>query len=455
MYKPVVFKVKVPEDALVQDEKDSSGFRIAGTIKPEWIHSYTYNGGKSWFRVRAQKDEEGFFYLPVVFVFKKKEDMKVSKPSQFDRKKEDFWQQTKSGEKVAKNILLDEVITKEYEKNKEAISMSKLVIKSEDRRLVYGEVYAPLHIDTDKEAMTAYEIEKMAHNFLSRGLTNKIDIGHNLQESGSVIVESFIARKNDPDGFIEGSWVIGVLVPEDVWPAVKNGELNGFSFYGKVEKKEMKARVLETKQLSGETELSTSPNIAPHVHKVDISFNDGKIIECYSDMNLGHRHLISQSTATKEEMGHSHRLIIIESKEEDFVEKGGAGSGHYGHAGIPGHRGGSADSDLWDNGKFNTAEYRKLNPNSKNQVLKKVVTQIKSVYTPVNAQKRILLKIAPKNRDKWLSLNKAIGKYEGIARAMINKGMNQSGTEQRKYFHFAVSLFSKAFKTKTELKNLT
>ena len=37
----------------------------------------------------------------------------------------------------------------------------KLVIKSEEKRLVYGEVYAPLQIDTDGESMSAEEIEKM------------------------------------------------------------------------------------------------------------------------------------------------------------------------------------------------------------------------------------------------------------------------------------------------------
>ena len=40
----------------------------------------------------------------------------------------------------------------------------RIVIKDESKRLVYGEVYAPLQIDTDGEAMTSEEVEKMAHH---------------------------------------------------------------------------------------------------------------------------------------------------------------------------------------------------------------------------------------------------------------------------------------------------
>lgn len=241
-----IFKVVVPKEVELQnDEEWRSGhaFFVKGGIPKEWIKGYDI--GKVVFNkpISELRNYYGLLDTKAMAIsWRGNPDAGgvANRALEFDKGKGDevvYYVPIIIFQKVAKNILLDEVITKEYEKNKEAISTSKLVIKSEDRRLVYGEVYAPLHIDTDKEAMTASEIEKMAHNFLSRGLTNKIDIGHNLQESGSVIVESFIARKNDPDGFIEGSWVIGVLVPEDVWPAVKNGELNGFSFYGKVEKK--------------------------------------------------------------------------------------------------------------------------------------------------------------------------------------------------------------------------
>ena len=54
------------------------------------------------------------------------------------------------------------------------IPQPKIVIKSEDERLVYGEVYIPLHVDTQGEAMTAEEIRKMAHDFLMSGKVNRL-----------------------------------------------------------------------------------------------------------------------------------------------------------------------------------------------------------------------------------------------------------------------------------------
>ena len=72
----------------------------------------------------------------------------------------------------------------------------------------------------------------MAYGFLSKGITDSIDINHDGQKCGACVVESFIARENDPD-FIPGSWVVGVHVPDvDQWELVKTGELNGFSMEG-------------------------------------------------------------------------------------------------------------------------------------------------------------------------------------------------------------------------------
>ena len=56
-----------------------------------------------------------------------------------------------------------------------------------------------------------------------------MDTEHNHQVSGATIVESFIARKGDPD-FAEGAWVLGVRMTDgELWERVKSGELNGFS----------------------------------------------------------------------------------------------------------------------------------------------------------------------------------------------------------------------------------
>jgi hypothetical protein len=191
-----------------------------------------------------------------------------------------------------------------------------IVIKSDEKRLVYGEVYAPLHVDTDTEAMTAPEIEKMAHNFLASRRTDKIDVSHNWEESGCRVVESFIARKNDPDGFVEGSWVLGVkIIPDRLWVAVKKGDLNGFSFAGRPGgRTEAQVIITQTKKIVGDTEKNTDDLVPPHEHAVDLLFDsNGRIIPTATKETMGHVHPVRKATATEEEIGHSHRLILIDN----------------------------------------------------------------------------------------------------------------------------------------------
>lgn len=57
---------------------------------------------------------------------------------------------------------------------------------------VFGEVYAPDIVDTDGESMAASDIQKMAHDFLARGMVRALDVNHDRQSSGAVVVESFI-----------------------------------------------------------------------------------------------------------------------------------------------------------------------------------------------------------------------------------------------------------------------
>lgn len=193
----------------------------------------------------------------------------------------------------------------------------RIVVKSEDKRLVYAEVYSPLHVDTDGEAMTQDEIEKAAHNFLASGNVRNIDVRHNTKQSGCVIVESFMARKGDPDGFIEGSWVMGVKVlPDDLWQKVLSGELNGFSFMGQVTRVPVKAKVKVARKMLGETELSVKGMLPPHFHELVVTFDErGRVEPGETDESLSHKHEILRATATEKELDHSHRLILIDNEE--------------------------------------------------------------------------------------------------------------------------------------------
>ena len=101
----------------------------------------------------------------------------------------------------------------------------------EELQIVYGEVYAPNLPDSQGDFATADEIRKFAHGFLAAGRTKQIDRQHDNRRTGADVVESFIAREGDPD-FIFGAWVVGIQLLDDEWQAVKDGEINGFSFEG-------------------------------------------------------------------------------------------------------------------------------------------------------------------------------------------------------------------------------
>ena len=188
-------------------------------------------------------------------------------------------------------------------------------VADDDQRLVYGSVYSPDLPDTDAEFMTADEIQKMAHDFLMEGLVHAIDTNHNLQENGSSVVESFIARKGDPD-FKEGSWVLGVKVSEDLWPMVKSGELNGFSMYGHGTKlaKEIEFELPPGGVVKGETEENED-----HLHTYMIKFDTktgefiGGVTDDHKDGSSGH--IIKRGTVTEVSNGHSHRYAISDHVE--------------------------------------------------------------------------------------------------------------------------------------------
>lgn len=189
------------------------------------------------------------------------------------------------------------------------ISLMKKAEKKDDQ-VVYGEVYVPDRIDTDHETMTAEEVEKMAWEFLSTGKISKIDIQHDLSESGCMVVESFIARKGWTP-WVEGSWVMGVKCTDDIWKAVKSGELNGFSFYGTSKKVPAKVLVEVAKQMAGITEKNDEEILPPHEHSFIINLdNKGNIVSGKTDTVLEHMHVIKHGTATEEELDHRHRLVL-------------------------------------------------------------------------------------------------------------------------------------------------
>lgn len=188
-----------------------------------------------------------------------------------------------------------------------------LVKKSdEEKRLVYAEVYAPIEKgmpDSDNEFMTAETIEAAAHSFLRNMRLDQIDVEHdNRVVEGCCVVESFIARKGDPD-FIEGSWVVGVYVPDDeTWQKIKNQELNGFSLEAMVHKVPGELEMDIPPVLSGKTD-----SVEDHTHEFFVSYDEeGNFLGGKTSVNMGHSHNILRGTITEVSKGHAHKFSYIE-----------------------------------------------------------------------------------------------------------------------------------------------
>lgn len=176
-----------------------------------------------------------------------------------------------------------------------------------DKRVVYGEVYAPDVLDTYGDFMTADDIALMAHRFMQLStMKEAIDTNHDEKSNGSYPIESFIAREGDTE-YTPGAWVLGVkVVDEKVWDMVKKGELNGYSFQALVRKLAVVVQVETSPDVAGFTEAADG-----HTHLFFAFYDeDGRILKGVTSFDDGHRHTIKMGTATDEAGGHAHRIIL-------------------------------------------------------------------------------------------------------------------------------------------------
>lgn len=177
-------------------------------------------------------------------------------------------------------------------------------------QVVYGVVYEPYAIDTDGETISKEHVLNMAWKFISDGHYLNIDVQHNFQKSGAVVVESFIARKGDQD-FPEDSWVLGVKVPDNVWEKILSGDLNGFSLAGPASKSPARVIVEIEKQIVGVTENSTEDILPIHKHNYVINYNiEGRVVSGKTDSVMGHFHTIKAETVSEKSLDHSHRFEV-------------------------------------------------------------------------------------------------------------------------------------------------
>ena len=183
---------------------------------------------------------------------------------------------------------------------------------------VFGEVYAPNLVDTDGESMTTEDIRKMAHDFIANGLVKALDTNHNHILSGAEVVESFIARKGDPD-YAEGAWVLGVRMTDgELWEAIKAGEINSFSFDATV-MKELSNDALPTypNVMIGTTYAPVEQNGIPaHKHAFYLEIDGkGRVVLGKTSMAQGHSHEIWGMVTTEQTNGHSHRFAVEQMRQ--------------------------------------------------------------------------------------------------------------------------------------------
>lgn len=179
--------------------------------------------------------------------------------------------------------------------------------KSDDElQIVWGEIYAPDVPDSQNDFMTRDEIMKMAYSWMAKSTTRCIDIEHNGEKVDAFVIESFIARDDDPT-FIPGAWVAGVHIPDqDVWGAVKKGELNGFSMYGRAARKDP-----VDMEVPGEVAGVTKAD-AGHTHEFSVAYGpNGEFIGGLTDTVDGHYHVIRKGTVTEEAAGHRHSFDFV------------------------------------------------------------------------------------------------------------------------------------------------
>lgn len=180
-------------------------------------------------------------------------------------------------------------------------------------RLIYAEVYAPNRPDSDGEFMDAEGIKKMAFEFMRKMELDSVDSYHdNELVPGCCVVESFIARKGDPD-FIEGAWVVGMHVDNDeMWDKVEKGEINGFSLEAMVQKTPVDVEMDIPPVITGKT-MKSEVAEDDHIHTFYVAYNDdGKFLGGRTDSVNGHFHAIRRGSVTEKAEDHAHKFSHLD-----------------------------------------------------------------------------------------------------------------------------------------------
>lgn len=111
-------------------------------------------------------------------------------------------------------------------------TLRKIAKRDTQQQLILSEIYVPDEIDSQNDFIRPATLEKLAHQFSLDGNHKNISVAHDGQPINAAVVESYLAKPNDPL-FKEGSWIAAIKIFDPViWNLVQKGELRGVSFEG-------------------------------------------------------------------------------------------------------------------------------------------------------------------------------------------------------------------------------
>lgn len=232
------------------------------------------------------------------------------------------------------------------------ISTNLVVRKGEQstrQQVAFGVVYMPNVVDSQGDFMRADEIRKAAYDLMSRGTTDEIDIQHDGKKCGAYIVESFIARKGDEDFPIEGSWVVGIHIPDkDIWELVEKGEIGGLSMEVlAVRRSGVEVGVEAVAKFANGTATGTTHKTGDHEHTYTVKYGpNGEFLGGVTDAGPdGHVHEIKSGVSTELFGDHRHRFSTVEHFDflavPDATKKYERETPSYRRRGEPGYNDGS------------------------------------------------------------------------------------------------------------------
>ncbi len=193
---------------------------------------------------------------------------------------------------------------------------------AEWERIVMAEVLIPDVPNVFGDINTRGAIRECMEAFALHGYI--IDLEHDnvdIRNAKVFVVESFIARKGDPD-FIEGAWVVGMKIVDDqIWQDILEGRINGYSFEALCDMFPVLFQNLRPRVVSG----TTSPDpFDGHTHAYTVVLNAiNRPIAGGTGETNAHTHTISTHTVTDAAKNglfgtdHVHRYQVIQEDAPD------------------------------------------------------------------------------------------------------------------------------------------